>query len=137
MIRALETMMFDSDVLIWLGHGDSRASGIFESDSNSAVSAITVIELFQGSRSALELKTIQNFIRKPGLRLLPVTEAITCRAIALTEKHSPGDGLQLGDALIAATALEHDETLSTGNVRHYRAIRGMKLKAFRRQSGVH
>ena len=37
---------------------------------------------------------------------------------------------------IAATALEHDDTLFTGNVRHFRAIRGLKIKPFR-HSGVH
>ena len=38
---------------------------------------------------------------------------------------------KLGDALIAATALEHDETLITGNIRHFRPIHGLKLKTFR------
>jgi hypothetical protein len=65
------------------------------------------------------------------LRLLPVTEPISYRAVQLIESHTLGDGLQLGDALIAATALEHDETLITGNIRHFRPIHGLKLKTFR------
>ena len=129
-------MIFDSDALIWLGRGDARVRDIFEADAVPALSLITLIELLQGSRSALELATTRSFFRKLDLRLMHITEAIGYRAVALIEKHSPADGLQLGDALIAATALEHDETLVTCNVRHFRAIPGLKIKPFR-HSGVH
>jgi hypothetical protein len=128
-------MLFDTDALIWLGRGDARAGGIFESDPTPALSLVTLIELYQGSRSARELATTRNFVRLLEIRLLPLSEAIGYRAVALVEKHAPGDGLQLGDALIAATALEYDETLVTGNVRHFRGISGIKLKPFR-HSGV-
>jgi predicted nucleic acid-binding protein len=129
-------MIFDSDAMIWLGRGDPAVSAIFESDPRPGLSLVTLIELYQGSRSALELRTTRSFVNRLEIRRLPVTEAISYRAVALIERHAKGDGLQLGDALIAATALEHDETLLTGNVRHFRAIRGLKLKPFR-HSGVH
>ncbi len=45
---------------------------------------------------------------------------------ALTLSH----GLQLGDALIAATALEHGLRLLTGNVKHFNAIEGLNLEKF-------
>ncbi|MGB4117385.1 MAG: hypothetical protein WBK51_12655 [Polaromonas sp.] len=35
--------------------------------------------------------------------------------------------MQLGDALIAATALEHGLQLLTGNVKHFNAIDGLKV----------
>jgi predicted nucleic acid-binding protein len=129
-------VIFDSDALIWLGRGDTVARGIFETDPVPGLSLVTLMELYHGSRSALELRTTRSFVNKLGIRLPPITEAIGFRAVALIEKHSPGDGLHLTDALIAATALEHDETLLTGNVRHFRAIRGLKIKPFR-HSGVH
>lgn len=129
-------MIFDSDALIWLGRGDIRVRSLFDADASPSLSIVTLIELFQGSRSALELATTRSFVAKLELRLLPVTEAISYRAVALIEKHAPGDGLQLGDALIAATALDRDETLVTGNVRHFRAIRDLKIKPFR-HSGIH
>ena len=127
-------MMFDSDAMIWLGRGDVRVRSIFESAPRPSLSLVTLIELFQGSRSAHELATTRNFVNMLEIRLLPVVESIGYRAVALIEKHAPGDGLQLGDALIAATALEHDETLVTGNVRHFRAIRDLKIKPFRHSS---
>ncbi len=39
-------------------------------------------------------------------------------------------GLQLGDALIAATALDHGLPVLTANVRHFGAVQGLKVDAF-------
>ena len=129
-------MTFDSDVLIWCLRGDPLAGRLVNAESDRATSVVSLIELLQGARSPAQLKTARDFVNKLEIRVLPVTEIIGNRALALIERHAPGDGLQLGDALIAATALEHDETLFTGNVRHFRAIRGLKIKPFR-HSGVH
>lgn len=129
-------MIFDSDAIIWLGRGEARVRAIFEADSSPALSLVTLIELYQGSRSARELATTRSFVHNLGIRLLPITDAIGYKAVGLIEQHSPGDGLQLGDALIAATALQHNDTLVTGNVRHFRAIPGMKIKPFR-HPGIH
>ncbi len=63
---------------------------------------------------------------------LPLTPAITERATALMEMLTLSDGLQLGDALIAATALEHRYTLLTGNVKHFGAIKELKIERFER-----
>ena len=40
------------------------------------------------------------------------------------------DGLQLGDALIAATALEHQLSLLTGNAKHFSAIANLRVERF-------
>lgn len=39
-------------------------------------------------------------------------------------------GLQMADALIAATALEHGLPVLTGNVKHFRAVDALKIEAF-------
>ena len=65
-----------------------------------------------------------------GAVIVPLTEVITQQAIALMESLTLSHGLQMGDALIAATALEHQLTLLTGNVKHFRAIGGLQLEAF-------
>ena len=129
-------MMFDSDVLIWCLRGDPVASRVVNAEAERATSHVSLIELLQGAGSPAQLRIARDFVRKLELRLIPVTEAISYKAVVLIEQHAPADGLQLGDALIAATALEHDETLVTCNVRHFRAIPGLKIKPFR-HSGVH
>ena len=44
-------------------------------------------------------------------------------------------GLQMGDALIAATALDHGLPVLTANVKHFSPIRGLKVEAFLPRSG--
>ncbi len=39
-------------------------------------------------------------------------------------------GMQLGDALIAATALEHGITVLTANAKHFNAVEGLALEIF-------
>jgi len=60
-----------------------------------------------------------------------LSESIGQRAAALIERHALSDGLQLADALIAATAIEYGEKLATGNARHFRSIRNLELHAFK------
>ena len=50
--------------------------------------------------------------------------------MVLIDAHALADGLQLADALIAATALEHQLTLLTGNTRHFAAISQLKIERF-------
>jgi predicted nucleic acid-binding protein len=61
---------------------------------------------------------------------MPVSEAISNRATELVETHALGNGLMLADALIAATAIEHSLALASGNVKHFRIVPGLELKAF-------
>jgi predicted nucleic acid-binding protein len=52
-----------------------------------------------------------------------VTEPISERWGILTgERHLKGRPLSVGDGLIAATALEHDLTVVTRNVKHFRGL---------------
>lgn len=55
--------------------------------------------------------------------LLPVSKAITQRAIDLSESLTLSHGLQMGDALIAATAIEHQLPVLTANVSTFRLSR--------------
>ncbi len=61
---------------------------------------------------------------------LPVTPAITLRAISLMESLTLSHGLGMGDALIAATALEHGLPLLTLNFKHFVAVEGLTIERF-------
>ena len=71
------------------------------------LSAISWLEVLQGMRNKAELLAVKKMLDKRSARLLPVTEAITLRATELMESLTLSHGLQIGDALIAATALDH------------------------------
>jgi predicted nucleic acid-binding protein len=62
---------------------------------------------------------------------LALTENISHLASLYIEEFAPGSGLQLADALIAATAVEKSLPLVTGNVKLFKAIPGLQGKGFR------
>lgn len=124
-------MLFDTDVLIWAARGNASAAAVIERSKSRAVSIVSVMELLQGARSKTEMKAIHGVFRQTGFEVYPLTEAIGARAAALIEDHSLSSGLQVCDALIAATAMEHDEALITGNHKHFRAIPKLSVKVFR------
>ncbi len=124
-------MIFDTDVLIWLLRGDRKAAGLVESCADRAVSVISLMELYEGARSRNEIRVIRCFFPDHEFRVLPLTESISHLAATLVEEHSLGHGLQLADALIAATARETMLVLATGNVRHFRVIPQLEIRAFR------
>jgi predicted nucleic acid-binding protein len=124
-------MIFDTDILIWFLRGDGAAARLIESQSDRAASIVSAMELLQGARSRVEIKTIHQFIQQNGIRLIPVNEAISHVALSLIEAHALGGGLRVADALIAATARAAALPLATGNARHFKAIAGLEVKAFR------
>jgi len=76
------------------------------------------------------MNALQQSLAMRHTQRLPLTPAITERAISLMEGMVLTDGLQLGDALIAATALEHQLPLLTGNVKHFSAIATLRVERF-------
>jgi hypothetical protein len=123
-------ILIDSDVLIWLMRGHAGAKARLAQINPWRISTITYLELAQGCRSKEELQRAKRGLAAPQTQILPLTPAISEQAMALVEAHALADGLQLADALIAATALEHNLTLLTGNTRHFVAVETLKVERF-------
>ena len=92
---------------------------------------VTYIELAQGCRTKVELNRLKKGLAQSKAQILPLTPAISERAMTLIDGHALSHGLQLGDALIAATALEHGLKLLSGNVKHFAKLPGLSLEAFK------
>lgn len=95
------------------------------------ISAVTYIELVQGCRNKQELARIKKGLAMCNTEVLPITEAISDKAMQLIEQYALSHSLQLGDALIAATALEHQLPVLTANAKHFGAVGDLKLEAFK------
>ena len=93
--------------------------------SNIVASPITLMELFVGASNKDELKKIKKDMRP--FRTEYVDEEISRRAIELTERYAKSHGLDIPDALIAATGLTRDFELFTYNTKDFRFIDGIKL----------
>lgn len=123
-------MLIDTDVLIWMTRGHTGAAARLQSLVPWRISTVTYIELVQGCRNKQELARIKKGLAMCNTEVLPITEAISDRAMQLIEQYALSHSLQLGDALIAATALEHQMPVLTANTKHFRAIKDLELEAF-------
>ena len=122
--------LIDADVIIWNWRGLEDAA-LLLADSPFAVSAVTYMELVQGMRNRREFAKLRADLKLWQVRLLPVTEPISARAVTLVERHFLPHHVQLADALVAATALQHDLVLVSSNNKHFRPIQGLRLETFR------
>jgi predicted nucleic acid-binding protein len=122
--------LIDADVIIWNWRGQEDAA-LLLADSPFAVSAVTYMELVQGMRNRREFAKLRADLKLWQVRLLPVTEPISARAVALVERHFLPHHVQLADALVAATALQHDLVLVSSNSKHFRPVQGLRLERFR------
>jgi predicted nucleic acid-binding protein len=124
-------MLVDTDVLIWNLRGDAAAAELLDNAGRFWVSAVTYMELVQGVRNKTELQSLRRALRFWDASVLPLDADISARAMFLVETYSLGHGLQMADALIAATALSSGLSLLTANDKHYRMVDGLELRVFR------
>jgi len=75
------------------------------------ISITTEMELIIGCRNRRELYRLEYFLRR--YTILAITETIAARAVTLLRQYRLSHGLAITDALIAASALVHSDTLYT------------------------
>jgi predicted nucleic acid-binding protein len=125
------SMLFDTDLLIWVLRGNTRAAKVVNDTASRSISAVTYMELLQGARDKADMRAIKSFLTDMQFEVLPLTENIGRRASIYMEEYVLFASISMADALIAATAVEGDKILITGNVKHYRVIKDLEIKRFR------
>jgi predicted nucleic acid-binding protein len=122
------TVLFDTDIFIWVQRGHAKAARLIQQEEERYLSVQTYMELLQGAKNRRQHTYTKNFLKDFGFRTLPFTENIGHRAAVYIEEYSLSHGLRAGDAVIAATAAEHDLVLCTADAKHFRVIRDLKLR---------
>ena len=123
-------MIIDTDVLIWDLRGNEAARTTIARHLPFCISVVTYMELLQGIRNKNELETLQRQLQRWSVSILQITPDISSRAMFYVEAYCLSHTMQLADALIAACAVEHGQTLLTANVRHYRHVTELRLAEF-------
>lgn len=117
----MKTILIDSDVLVEVSRG--REASILKqwedlggSDAVLLCSPVTVAEIWHGARPA-EHGILDALFS--ALLCVPVDLEIGRRAGEYLRRYHASHGVELGDALIAATAVVHRAALWTGNRKRY------------------
>jgi len=126
-----DSVIFDTDVIIWVLRGNAKAAKAVDDADARAIPVVTYMELLQGARDKVEVRAIKSFLADMQFAMLPLTENIGHRASIYMEEYGLSIAMSMADALIAATAIEANEPLITGNDKHYKAIKELDLKRFR------
>lgn len=94
-------------------------------------SAVSIAELFKGAyRSDARERHLENILGRvlPAVTVLPFdTAAAPVFGRLSADLERAGQRLADADLMIAATAIHHDLTLVTGNLRHFRRVPGLEI----------
>ena len=115
------TILIDSDILIGVARGRdktmvSRWLEVSQSDALILYSAVSAAELWAGARRP-EYTALDALF--DALLCVPVDAAVGHRAGGYLQRYRKSHAVELGDALIAASAVERGARLWTRNRRHY------------------
>ncbi len=124
-------MIFDTDILIWVQRGNQKAARLVNRTEDRFLSVYSHLELLQNAKNKDQNRHINDFLTTFGFTILPLSENIGHRALIYIEEYTLSRGLRAGDAIIAATAVENNMTLVSGNAKHFRPIKELKLKIFK------
>lgn len=124
-------MIFDTDILIWIQRGNEKAAALVDSAADRYISILSYMELLQAAENKKQHRIVKEFLKTYGFKIVPFSDNIGHRASVYIEEYALSSGLRAGDAIVAATAVENNLILATGNAKHFRPIKDLSLKIFR------
>ena len=124
-------MLIDTDVLIWHLRGNHHAGHLIQSESPKAISAVTYMEIARGLRNKEEGRRWKSFLANSDIEVLPLEERVSAKAMFWIDEFALSHGLEIPDALIAATAEINGLVLVTGNTVDYKFLPGLNIKTFK------
>jgi predicted nucleic acid-binding protein len=126
-----DAMIFDTDVFIWVQRGNRKAAALIDGATERFLSVQTLMELLQCAKNKEHQRITKKFLADFGFAVLPLTENIGHRALVYVEEYGISSGMRAGDAIVAATAVEHGMLLATSNSKHFRSVRDLDLQILR------
>ncbi|MCB9232681.1 MAG: type II toxin-antitoxin system VapC family toxin [Bacteroidia bacterium] len=120
-------VLCDTNILIHAFNGNADTLDELRKISSGAIllSTITVMELYQGMGNKEELTRMK--ARLKGFNVIEIDNEISRIALRLIEKFSLSHGLQIPDAIIAATSLAYEIPLFTYNLKDFRYVPSLRL----------
>ena len=115
-------MLLDSNIITYSFQQQFRFLQAFMTDHETSCSAISRVETLGYPHLSEDEK---QYLEKcfETITVFPVSQAVIDNAISLRQQRK----MSLGDAIIAATALEYRQTLITRNVKDFEWVEGLKV----------
>ncbi|HRG47820.1 MAG TPA: type II toxin-antitoxin system VapC family toxin [Leptospiraceae bacterium] len=121
-------ILIDSNILIDIGNKDKQIIETvkeLELKNKLSISIITEMEMLVGCRNKIEFQKLDKFLER--FVIYKITESIAELGKDLIKKYYLSHGLEIPDALIAATALNLKIPLLTKNRKDFRFIETLEL----------
>lgn len=126
-------MIFDTDILIYIARGVESAKSLLLETPDRAISTVSFMEYVPYCRDKKELNIFLKMLEALQFRIYEIDATVSLQARTWIRQFALSHSLEMGDALIAATAMSRNEVLCTSNDKHYKCISSLNLKQYRRR----
>ncbi|MDP2902525.1 MAG: type II toxin-antitoxin system VapC family toxin [Methylovulum sp.] len=123
-------MIFDTNILIYADRGVLSAKELIMSTQDKSISAVTYMEYVPFCRNKQELAIFEKMLKILQFTIHEVDHAISYQARQLVRQFALSHSMEMGDALIAATAVAYNELLCTSNIKHFSQINGLMIERY-------
>ena len=123
----IENTIIDTSVLVDYLRGLPLAIEFLDSIKLSHISIITWMEIIQGSRNKRDIKINSFFLS--NFKVIKIDKQISNLTMDLMKKYKLKYNLLILDAFIAATAVNQNKKLITRNIKDFKFIKRLKIKA--------
>jgi len=123
-------MLFDTNIFIYADRGVVSAKELMMNTPNRAISAVTYMEYVPFCRNKKELFAFENLLSTLAFQIYDIDTDVSLHARQMVKQFSLSHHVEMGDALIAATAISYNELLCTSNAKHFLPINGLMLEIY-------
>lgn len=123
-------MIFDTNILIYADRGVLSAKQLILDTQDRAISVVTYMEYVPFCRKKQELAIFEKMLKVLQFTIYEINESISHQAMLMVKQYALSHSVEMGDALIAATALAHNELLCTSNIKHFTPITNLNIENY-------
>jgi predicted nucleic acid-binding protein len=123
-------MLFDTNIFIYANKNIETAQQLIFNSDAKAISAVTYMEYVPFCRNKKELLSFEKLLKTYEFTIYDIDAAISSQARQIVKDFALSHSIEMADALIAATALFHNEILCTSNAKHFLPMNGLMLEIY-------
>ena len=119
------SILLDTDILVDFLRGNSKAMTFVNANSERIIlSTIVIAELYAGVKGSAEQAVLDEFVSL--FRIVTVDANIAKAGGLYREDYAKSHGVELADAILAATAEDENAELKNLNIKHYPMLKGLR-----------